>query len=95
MNGAKRQIVTEENDILTIPTRIRAGVVESDDPDTPTYVSVGFDQESFVFVADAARQSAIQMLRMADQADRQNGIFSTKKTEEILQKYLAEIKATP
>lgn len=89
-------IVTDEKITIILPKNISIGVLTSEHPNTPAFVIIQFNEtKGFGFgdTTDATRQLAIMALQCADEADKENGTFSPKKTENTIQKYLAEIKA--
>jgi hypothetical protein len=90
-------IVTDEKITIILPKNISIGVLASDESDAPAFVIIHFNESSKGFgfgdTTDATRALAIMAFRCADEADRVNGVFSPKKTENALRKYLAEMKA--
>ena len=89
-------IVTDDDVTIIIPPDIYIGILASNQTEKPSFVIISFTKtKAFVFGTTTyqTRDMAMKILQCADEADRENGVFSPKKTENTLQKYLAEMKA--
>jgi hypothetical protein len=89
-------MVTDDDVTIIVPPNIHIGILASAQPEKPSFVVIGFTKsKAFMFgdTTDKTREMAIRILQCADESDRENGIFSPKKTENTIRKYLAEMKA--